>query len=533
MKMRISLIAKFTFSTSLILLVFMLLLDNINNKNFRKVMIGYAVSNAEEVANIINQSAYDAMMRNDKNSLYHIIGKIAESEDIAHIRLIDQKGQVVFSNLNAEIGSVIGKHADECIMCHNSESPDVPKLNSSRIITTKSGKEVLGFTKAIHNQPACIAASCHFHGKHDTVLGLLDISISLEMLRKKSREYRLDFFVLTCLLLLMIGTLVIVQTYFLVDIPVQRLVRQSTLVAAGDLESRVPVSSRDELGELSEAFNLMTNNLGNARKELEEWGASLELKVEERTREVKIIENQLFRSEKLASLGQLVAGIAHEINNPLTGILLFASIVSSDKRLDPALIADIDRIISETSRCADIVKRLLEFSRESVAHKESFSLNKKMEEVIALMYQHPNFQNINFIKVCAPYLPDVIADPAQIQQVLVNLFINASQAMPEGGDLKLSTRMSPDGGYVCIEIKDTGHGIPEENLNRIFDPFFTTKTDGTGLGLSISYGIVENNGGKLEVKSRVDEGTAFTLMLPVDDGTMPLTPRLPDNSNGK
>lgn len=519
MKMRITLIAKFTLATSLILLVFMWLLDNINNKNFRKVMIDYATSNAEEVANIINQSAYDAMMKNDKNSLYNIIGKIAESEDIAHIRLIDQKGQVVFSNVKAEIGSVIGKHADECIMCHNSGGSDVPRSDSSRIITTKSGKEVLGFTKAILNQPACIAALCHFHAKGDKVLGLLDISISLETFRQKSREYRLEFFVLTCLLLVLIGSLVIVQTYFLVDIPVQRLVRHSTLVAAGDLESRVAVSSRDELGELSEAFNLMTNNLGNARKELEEWGASLELKVEERTREVKKIEHQLFRAEKLASLGQLVAGIAHEINNPLTGILLFASIVSSDKRLDPEIKADIERIISETTRCADIVKRLLEFSRETVAHKKNFPLNEKIDKVIALMYQHPNFQNINFIREYTPDLSDVIADPAQIQQVLVNLLINASQAMPEGGDLRLISRMSWDGSYVCVEIQDTGCGIQEANLNRIFDPFFTTKSDGTGLGLSISYGIVENNGGKLEVKSRVGVGTTFILKLPVYDGT--------------
>src|SRR6185369_10179011 len=175
MKIRISLIAKLTFATSLILLVFMGVLDNINLKNFRKVMIDYAVSNAEQVADVINQSAYDAMMKNDKTALYHMIGKIAESENIEHIRLIDKKGKVVFSNITGEIGSVIGKHADECNMCHNSSSPvlSTSSKSRSRIIYTRSGKETLGFTKAINNQPACIAASCHFHGKNDTVLGLL------------------------------------------------------------------------------------------------------------------------------------------------------------------------------------------------------------------------------------------------------------------------------------------------------------------------------------------------------------------------
>src|ERR1035437_3851318 len=221
MKIRISLIAKLTFATSLILLVFMGLLDNINLKTVRKLMIDYAVSNAEEVADIINQSAYDAMMKNDKASLYNMIGRIAKSDNIEHIRLIDKKGNVVFSNIKGEIGSVIGKHADECIMCHFSANPGISASSKSRsrILITRTGKEALGFTKAIYNQSACFAAYCHFHDKGDTVLGFLDISISLEMLRHKSHEYRLVFVMLTCLLLLMFGIQVIILTHYLVDIP--------------------------------------------------------------------------------------------------------------------------------------------------------------------------------------------------------------------------------------------------------------------------------------------------------------------------
>jgi two-component system NtrC family sensor kinase len=276
------------------------------------------------------------------------------------------------------------------------------------------------------------------------------------------------------------------------------------------------VESHDELGDLSDAVNRMTESLHKAHEELKEWGVSLEHKVEDRSREIKRIQAQLYRSDKLASLGQLVAGIAHEINNPLTGILLFTSIVNGDKRLDPELKPDLERVISETSRCADIVKRLLEFSRETVAHREPFPINTKLEKVLALMHQHPCLLNINLVRNFSPDLPDVVADPAQIQQVLVNLFLNACHAMPEGGDLTLSTSMEADDGHVRVEVRDTGCGISEENLNRIFDPFFTTKADGTGLGLSISYGIMENNGGKLEVKSKVGVGTAFTLVLPVD-----------------
>jgi two-component system NtrC family sensor kinase len=517
MKIRISLIAKITFATSLILIVFMGLLDNINLKTVRKLMIDYAGSNAEEVADVINQSAYDSMLKNDKTSLYHMIGRIAKSDHIEHVRLINNKGKIVFSNIEGEIGSVIGKHADECIICHYSESPDMLKssMERSRININRSGNETLGYTKAIYNQPACFTASCHFHNKGDAVLGLLDVSISLEMLRQKSHEYRLVFVILTCLLLLMLGIMVTVLTHYLVDIPVRRLVRHSALVALGNFESRVPVSSRDELGELSEAVNDMTESLGRADKELKGWADKLEDKVEERSLEIMHMEEQLRRSEKLASLGTLAAGVAHEINNPLTGVLLYASILNSDKRLDPALLPDVKRVISETQRCAGIVKDLLEFSRESLPEKEVIALDAILDEIVTFFHKQPNFRNIVIRKNYGSDLPQISVDPNQIRQVFMNLIINAGHEMPRGGGLEISTYRSADGRYVCTDIKDNGDGIPEENLARIFDPFFTTKPEGTGLGLSISYGIIENNGGKIEVKSTVGEGATFIVMLPV------------------
>jgi two-component system NtrC family sensor kinase len=516
MNMRIPLIAKLTFATSLILLVFMGVLDTINLKNFRKVMIDYAASNAEEVADVISQSTYDAMLKNDKSSLYHMIGRIAKSDNIDHVRLIDQAGKVVYSSTPGEIGSVIGKHADTCVMCHSTtgSAASAASMNRSRIMVNRAGKETLGYTKAIYNQPDCYTASCHFHGKGDTVLGLLDISISLETLRQKSHEYRMQFIMVTCLLLLMSGLLVTALTHYLVDIPVQRLVRHSAQVASGNLDSRVPVTSRDELGELSESVNRMTISLGEADRELMEWANSLEHKVDERTREIRRMEEQLRRSEKLASLGTLAAGVAHEINNPLTGILLYASILKSDRRLNPALLPDVAQIVSETERCAGIVRNLLEFSRESAPKMEVVSLESILDDVVVFFHKQPDFSAINITKTYDA-LPQVTADPNLIREVFINLIINAGHAMPDGGELVITTSLSPDGTNVRVAFKDSGTGIPEENLTRIFDPFFTTKPDGTGLGLAISYGIVENHGGKIEVKSREGEGTTFTVMLPV------------------
>jgi two-component system NtrC family sensor kinase len=517
MNTRISLIAKLTFATSLILLVFMGVLDGINLKNVRKLMIDYAVSNAEEVATIINQSAYDAMMKNDKERLYHMIGRISESENIEHIRLINQNGKVVFSNVSGEVGSVIGKHADECSMCHNTASSgvSVSPMNRSRIVITKTGKEALGFTKAIYNQPACVAASCHFHGKDETVLGLLDISISLEMLRQKSHEYRFEFVILACVLLVLIGILVTILIYKLVDIPVQNLVRHSALVAQGDFTSRVSVTGNDELGDLSRAINHMTESLGSADRELKAWADSLETKVEERSQDIMRMEEQLRRSEKLASLGTLSAGVAHEINNPLTGILLYASILKGDKRLDPQLLSDVQRVISETERCAGIVKDLLEFSRESSPEKEAFVLEELLDDIVTFFHKQPDFNKIVITKKYGSHLPKVLVDRNQIRQVIINLVINAGHAMPQGGRLDITTYPASGGQYVCADIADSGEGISTEHLDRIFDPFFTTKAQGTGLGLSISFGIIESNGGKIEVQSRVGEGATFTVKLPV------------------
>ncbi len=514
MKLPIPLIAKFTFAASFILLMFMGVLDNINLKNFRKVMIDYAASNAEKIADVIGQSTYDAMMKNDRTSLNSMIGRIADSDNIEYIRLLDQKGTVVFSSRAGEVGSVIGRYAHSCSRCHPFTELN-HSTHQSRILVSESGKESLGFTRAIRNEAACSNAACHFHAAQDAVLGHLDVSISLEMLRKKSHEYRLEFVMLTCLLLLIIGLLITILTHYLVDIPLQKLVGHTLQVATGNLESRVTITSSDELGELSEAINRMTENLGTADRELKEWAESLEQKVAERSQEVERMQEQLRRSEKLASLGTLSAGVAHEINNPLTGILLYASILGSDTRLDPALLPDLDKIRSETQRCAGIVKDLLEFSRESLPAKEQVAITAILDEVAAFFHHHPDFNSILITKRYGQELPLVSVDPNQLRQVCMNLVINAGHAMPHGGSLEITTAQSADRQSISISFKDTGTGIPEEHLTRIFDPFFTTKAEGTGLGLSISYGIISNNGGNICVQSEVGKGTTFVISLPV------------------
>ena len=521
MKRGFSLITKITLITSLILIGFMALLDQINSRHSRNAMTHYAVSNADQIAEIINHSTHNAMMKNDKENLNAMIKQIGLSKSIKHIRLIDKSGKVFYSSTKNEVGSIFNKNSEACSMCHKSDgnpSQHASSMNRSRIFTDLDGTEVLGFTKAIYNQPSCIAAACHFHPKQHSILGVLNIIISLEDMNNEANIYRIQFFIFTCFLLVFIGFLINFLIQKMVNTPVKLLMKHANYVAAGNLDVKVAAVSHDELGELSESVNKMTVNLKTAQEELKEWGNSLEYKVEERTREIKQIEQQLLRSEKLASLGKLVAGIAHEINNPLTGVLLYSSIINSDKRLDSELKPDIEKVISESRRCADIVCRLLEFSRAATPHQESVSLNNLIEKVLDIIHNQPSFHNITIDKLYADNLLNVQVDPGQIQQVFINIMLNASQAMSvEGGTLTISSFISSDRSFVCAKFSDTGCGISEGDLSHIFDPFFTTKPEGTGLGLSISYGIVENNDGKIEVKSKLGEGTSFTVLLPAYD----------------
>lgn len=523
MKLGLSLITKLTLVISLILAVFMALLDYINVKNFRSAMLKYAISNADQVAEVINQSAFEAMLKNDKGSMYEMISRIGQDPNFEHIRLIGREGTVVFSSTKNEIGMILDKKAEACTMCHGEN--DNPRLHAtsmqrSRIFTNRDGKEVMGFTKAIYNQPACIAAACHVHSEKFNVLGMLDIIVSLDDMNKKSHEYRLEFFFFTCFLLIFTGVLINVLIQKMVNRPVKLLRNHANMVAAGHLDAKVTAVSDDELGQLSESINMMTVSLKMAQEELKEWGNSLETKVEERTSEIKRIEHHLRRSEKLASLGKLVAGIAHEINNPLTGVLLYASIINSDKRLDDELKPDVEKVIYESKRCADIVSRLLEFSREAMPHKEAICINGLLGKVVNLIHKQPSFQEVTIQQNYTENLPDVLVDPGQVQQVFINMLLNASHAMYDGGTLTISTSTDDNQSTVRTEITDTGCGMSEEIISHIFDPFFTTKSEGTGLGLSISYGIIENNGGKIEVKSALGKGTTFTVLLPAYNSSL-------------
>ena len=240
---------------------------------------------------------------------------------------------------------------------------------------------------------------------------------------------------------------------------------------------------------------------------------------------------QLVSSEKLASLGKLAAGIAHEINNPLGGILIYASLLLEDLPPDDDKRQDLARIIQEAGRCKEIVKSLLEFARQSEPKMEPVDINLTITEGLFFLENQALFHNIRIIKNLEPSLPFARGNASQLKQVFMNITVNAAEAMHGSGTLTIATSFDRERKRIVIKFKDTGEGIPEENLTRIFDPFFTTKAigKGTGLGLSTAYGIIEGHGSKIEVKSKVGAGTTFTIPLAPYPEAQPIT----EDNSGK
>jgi len=299
--------------------------------------------------------------------------------------------------------------------------------------------------------------------------------------------------------------------------PLKNMVLAANRIAQGNLNQKVNMAFQDELGQLAQAFNQMTENLKKANEKLVQWGKTLEKRVEERTRELKEMQSHLIQSEKLASLGKLAAAIAHEINNPLTSILINTHLMLEKTEKNNTFYENLSLIADETSRCSGIVKGLLEFSRQNPPQMSYADINEITEHTIKILENQVAFQNIKIIKKLSADLPQIKLDKDKIKQIIWNFMINASEVMPEGGVLIITSQLSEDKKYIQISFEDNGVGIPKENINKIFDPFFTTKSGGTGLGLAVSYGIIQQHQGKIEVKSDPGYGSVFTVYLPVKD----------------
>ena len=310
--------------------------------------------------------------------------------------------------------------------------------------------------------------------------------------------------VIALLLVLVFGIVINMNLARSIATPILALEKITKKIAQGDFSEQIEVKGQDELSSLEASFNLMEEKLKNALWSLEHTIEKLREK-----------QAQLVEAEKLASVGMLAAGIAHEINNPLTSVLTFSNLIleqcpKSDPRCDKLKI-----VVRETERARNIVRQLLNFGRETNIRAEKININRPVEEIMDSLVAQEAFKDIELSMRLGENLPDVYADPAQIGQVVLNLALNAIHAITPPGKLEVSTRTEDK--FVEIIFQDTGSGIAEEHMGKIFDPFFTTKseTKGTGLGLAVSYGIIKKHGGDIAVASILGKGTTFTVKVPI------------------
>ena len=347
-----------------------------------------------------------------------------------------------------------------------------------------------------------VAAYAPIHDVARRPVGMLYVGVQQQKFDDVALRTLVTFVVVTAVGLVAAG-LVAWKLGDSISRPVRELARASETIARGDFSEIVPVRSSDEISALAHTFNAMAASL-RERDEL----------LKERTRQ------QLTRSERLAAVGRLAAGVAHEINNPLTGVLTFSHMLLRDATAGSQQREDVEAIIEATTRCRDIIRGLLNFSRQNEPQKRLSNLNDVLHDALALTRNQASLNRVSIVEELDAALPPLIVDPYQIQEVAVNVILNAIDAMPDGGTLTVRSRSvsRSDGRWIEFQMADTGHGITPEILDRIFDPFFTTKPPGkgTGLGLAISYGIVTEHGGDISVSSEAGHGAALTVRLPAE-----------------
>jgi two-component system NtrC family sensor kinase len=473
----------------------------------------------------INRAIHLRMLADQREEAYLVMDQIGREEQIDRVRIFNKDGRITFSTAREETGRFVDKQAESCYACHTADRPIVRlNLPSRSRIYQHEGHRELGMVTPIYNEPSCSEGACHVHPAEKRVLGVIDIGVSLARVDRDMAVMQRTTVGTAALALLALAATVILYTRHAVVGPVLRLVQATRRVASGDLKQRVPVESRSELGQLELSFNDMAESLARARAERLQLLASLEQQVEERTAELRAAQDRLVQSEKLSSLGRLAASVAHEINNPLAGILTYAKLLirtledpAGDERARADAVKQLRLVQRETERCTAIVRNMLDFARERPLTLADIGVNAVVDEALMLVANQAKLQDVTLEK-CLGDLPPVHADAGQLRQAFINIIINACDAMAGGGRLTVVTRVDAR-GMAEVRVSDTGCGIPPEHLAKVLDPFFTTKEKGTGLGLSVVYGIVERHGGKVDIQSEVGKGTTVTIRLPSVSGS--------------
>jgi two-component system, NtrC family, sensor kinase len=484
--------------------------------------------NAVQVNDIIARATRYSMLLNRKEDVHEIIRAMGGEPGIDGVRVYNKLGVVVFGTKAEEIGTKVDLTAEACNVCHTGTELRTPGTQEvTRIFTRPDGLRVLGMIRPIRNEEQCSNADCHAHPASKTILGVLDAQMSLSAVDLHLAAAMKQYVLFSAIAVILVGIVSGAFIWFVVRRPVKKLIVGMEMIGLGRLDHRLDASSSDELGRLAGRFNTMAEEVAQARSEITSWSQTLEEKVRQKTADLERVHKQMAHVEKMASLGTLASSVAHELNNPLEGILTFAKLLAKRVQklsLTPeekeTMTGELRLIAEEAARSGNIVKNLLVFSRQKAVAFQIVHFRAILDRCVMLVNHHATMNSVTLQSAC-PADDLLECDPGQIQQLLVALMMNAIEAMPpgvdgRGGKLRVEAERQ-EGGRFLLRVADTGHGIPEDVRAHIFEPFFTTKSEGkgVGLGLAIAYGIVERHRGMIEVESTPGKGTIFIVSLPV------------------
>lgn len=497
----------------------------ISLKNQEREILQAMITGADQLSKGITSATWHAMLADDRSAAYEVMQTIAANPGISRIRIFNKEGRVMFST-KAVDEKQVNKSAEACAMCHASSKPlvNIDASSRARIFRPADGNRQLAMITPIYNELSCSDAPCHAHPKTTNVLGVLDVAFDLGPLDSELSAARVEVLAVTGIQIVLIGLFIVFFTRRFVDKPINQLIAGTRAVSEMQLDHVVEITSSADLGELAHEFNVMSERLNKAMAELNQATQDLELKVKDRTKQLEVAHQKLLQSDRLASLGQLSATVAHEINNPISGVLNLAMLLDRIMKEDgipkdrlPEFRRYLGQIIDETTRVGRIVSDLLAFSRRSKPQSTNMDLNGVIKSTLLILRHRLELGDIALELHLSDTLPLVECDGSQMQQVLINLVMNGAEACQNKGHGTISIMTRRENESVVLQISDTGDGIPKEALPRIFDPFFTTKGEvkGIGLGLSVAYGIVDAHGGDISVESTVGMGTVFTVTIPI------------------
>jgi two-component system NtrC family sensor kinase len=482
----------------------------------------------ERVSMTINSSLHRSMLTNDTEELRNTITEIGKLPGILGVNIYDREGRLKHSSDEKLIQqkNILPNQAYNKAITDSTIIIQEEEIVYS-VSKDQTGERVLVISKPILNEPSCVQSNCHFHKEDEIVLGSLEAKMSLADIDRRVRKTEIVYLILVTIFLGIAVFALIEFTRRKIQKPLLQVIGASNEVAKGNLDIRIQVDSFDlkDIYLVGSAFNNMLEKIHDANKQLRNWSKNLEEKVRIKTEELKRTQSELIKIEKMASLGKLSSAVAHEINNPLSGVLTYTKLVirqleKSDinKKQLENVFNHLNMIETETKRCGNIVKGLLDFSRENQLKFETALLNDILKDTLALTVHSFEIAQIRLESIYEAKHDLIWGNPNQLKQTFMAVLVNALEAIDADGLVKVQTYNSSNNEEIVIEISDTGVGIREENLGHIFEPFFSRKRDGstsTGLGLAVTYGIIQQHKGQIRIESVYGKGTKVIIVLPV------------------